>query len=50
MTTLEPRTKYEMIVKKAYQAFFSPSQYEVKPKDRETLEWGNSYRCPVRGG
>lgn len=50
MTTLEPRTKYEGIVKKAYQAFFSPSQYEVKPKDRETLEWGNNYRLPFEGG
>ncbi len=46
MTTLEAKTKYEGIVKKAYQAFFSPSQYEVKPKDREVIEWGNNYRVP----
>ena len=46
MTTLEAKTKYQGIPKKAYQAFFSPSQYEVKPKDREIIESGNSYRVP----
>ena len=46
MTTLDPRTKYQGIVKKAYQAFFSPSKYEVKPKDREIIASGNSYRVP----
>ena len=50
MTTLEPGTKYQGIVKKAYQAFFSPSQYEVKPKDREVIEWGNNYRLPYEAG
>ncbi len=30
MTTLESTTKSQAIVKKVYQAFFSPSQYEVK--------------------
>jgi len=46
MTTIEPKTKYEAIVKKVYQAFFSPKQYEVKSKDREIIEWGNNYRVP----
>ena len=46
MTTLESQTKYQGIVKKAYQAFFSPAQYEIKPKDREIIESGNSYRVP----
>jgi len=50
MTTLESKTKYEGIVKKAYQAFFSPSRYEVKPKDREVIEWGNNYRVPYGTG
>jgi len=50
MTALEPKTKYQGIVKKAYQAFFSPSQYEVKPKDREIIEWGNNYRVPYEAG
>lgn len=46
MTTLEPQTKYQGIVKKAYQAFFSPSRYEVRPRDVEILESGTSYRIP----
>jgi len=46
MTTLEMKTKYQGFVKKAYQAFFSPSQYEAKPKDLEIIEWGNNYRIP----
>lgn len=49
MTTLDP-TKYQAIVKKIYQAFFSPSRYEVKPTDREILEWGNNDRIPYEGG
>ena len=44
MTVMEPKTKYQGIVKKAYQAFFSPSQYEVKSADREIIESGSSYR------
>lgn len=43
-------TKYQVIVKKAYQAFFSPSQYEVKSVDREILAKGNNYRLPYNGG
>ena len=51
MTTLEPTaTKYQGIVKKAYQAFFSPSQYEVKSADREVIARGNNYRLPFEGG
>jgi len=50
MTTLESNTKMQVIVKKAYQAFFSPTQYEVKPKDREIIESGNNYRLPHREG
>jgi len=51
MTTLEPATtKYQGVVKKVYQAFFSPSQYEVKPADREVIERGNNYRLPFVGG
>ncbi|HUG34312.1 MAG TPA: alpha/beta hydrolase [Anaerolineales bacterium] len=44
------RTKYQGVVKKAYQAFFSPSQYEIKPKDREIIERGNNYRLPYANG
>jgi pimeloyl-ACP methyl ester carboxylesterase len=40
----------QAILKKTYQAFFCPSQYEVKPQDREVIEWGNNYRVPYGGG
>lgn len=51
MTTLESTaTKYQGIVKKAYQAFFSPSQYEVKSADREIIARGNNYRISFEGG
>ena len=51
MTTLETTTlKHQAIVEKAYQAFFSPSQYEVKPRDRKIIEQGNNYRLPFDGG
>jgi len=51
MTTLETTAhKHQAIVKKAYQAFFSPSKYESKPKDRKMLEQGKDYRLPFNGG
>jgi pimeloyl-ACP methyl ester carboxylesterase len=51
MTTLESATTSRQgIVKKVYQAFFSPARYEVKSSDREVLEWGNNYRLPYDGG
>ena len=43
-------TKYQGMVKKAYQAFFSPARYEIKSADREIVEWGNNYRIPFEGG
>ncbi|MGB7875211.1 MAG: alpha/beta hydrolase [Anaerolineales bacterium] len=51
MTTLETTSlKNQAILKKAYQAFFSPSQYEVKPRELESIEQGNNYRLPFEGG
>ncbi|MBC7879184.1 MAG: alpha/beta hydrolase [Anaerolineales bacterium] len=51
MTTVDTSTtKQQQIIKKVYQAFFSPSQYEVKAADREVLDWGNNYRLPFDGG
>ena len=50
MTIVQPLTQMQMIVKKAYRAFFSPSKYEVKTTDREILERGNTYRVPFTGG
>ncbi len=51
MSILEPTTtKHQGIVKKVYQAFFSPSQYEVKSIEREIIERGHNYRIPFDGG
>jgi len=51
MTTLETTTlKHQAIVEKAYQAFFSPSQYEAKPRDLKVVAQGNNYRLPFDGG
>ncbi len=51
MVTLESTsTKYPGIVRKAYQAFFSPQQYEVKSVDCEIVERGNNYRIPFDDG
>jgi len=50
MTTFPSTLESQAVVKKVYQAFFSPSRYEVKPMERETVEWGNNYRIPFEGG
>jgi len=51
MATLEStNTKQQAIVKKVYQAFFSPSQYDVKSTDQAILERGNNYRMLFDGG
>ena len=51
MNTLEPTlSKQQAIVKKAYQAFFSPSKYELKTGDDAILARGNNYRVPFVGG
>jgi len=51
MNTLEPTlSKQQAIVKKAYQAFFSPSKYELKLGDEEILASGNNYRISFEGG
>ncbi len=50
MTMLAATTKSQGIVKKVYQAFFSPSQYEVKSIDREIIARGNNDRVPFEGG
>ena len=51
MNTLEPTTiKHQAIVKKAYQAFFSPSQYEVKSADQAILDRGTADRVSFEGG
>jgi pimeloyl-ACP methyl ester carboxylesterase len=50
MSTLTSTSESQGIVKKVYRAFFSPSKYEVKPSEREVVEWGNNYRLPFDGG
>ena len=51
MITMETvATRYPAFVNKAYQAFFSPLQYEEKPVDREVIKRGNNYQLPVDGG
>jgi pimeloyl-ACP methyl ester carboxylesterase len=51
MNTLDPTiNKQQAIVKKAYQAFFSPSKYELKTGDEEILAIGNNYRLPFEDG
>jgi len=50
MSTVTSTNESQAIVKKVYRAFFSPSRYEVKPTDREIIEWGNNYRIPFDGG
>lgn len=51
MTTLDSATsKMQAIVRKTYQAFFSPSRYEEKSSDRTVIERGNNYRIPFDGG
>ena len=49
-TAVSKATNQPGIVKKVYQAFFSPPRYEVKAADREILEWGNNYRIPFEDG
>ena len=51
MATLDSTsTKQSGIVKKVYQAFFSPSQYEVKSTEQAILDQGNNYRMLFDGG
>lgn len=50
MATLGTVTsKQQGILKKMYQAFFSPSKYEVKSTDEAVLARGNTYRLPYAG-
>jgi pimeloyl-ACP methyl ester carboxylesterase len=51
MSAVEPPTiKHRALVEKAYQAFFTPSQYELKSGDQAVLERGTNYRVPFAGG
>ena len=38
------------VLKRIYRTFFSPSRYEVKPAEKEIIDWGNNYRIQYDGG
>src|SRR5258708_21044058 len=40
----------QAVVKKVYQAFFSPAKYEMKSSDQAVLERGSNERIPFAGG
>lgn len=51
MTTLmSADAKQQALVNRVYQAFFSPSKYEVKSSDKEVLERGEHGRVSFKGG
>ena len=51
MPNLIPSTlKQRLIVKKAYQAFFSPGKREEAAAEREIIQRGKTYRLPYSGG
>src|SRR5512143_736768 len=50
MSTLTSTSETQAILRKIYSSFFSPSRYEMKPAEREIIEWGNNYRIPFEGG
>ena len=50
MSTLTSSSESQAIVKKVYQAFFSPGKYEVKSSDQAVLERGTSFRIPFECG
>jgi pimeloyl-ACP methyl ester carboxylesterase len=43
-------TKQQVIVRKTYQAFFSPARYEEKSPEREVIDQGTTYHLPFEGG
>src|SRR5512146_3178791 len=50
MSTLTSTSETQAILRKIYSSFFSPSRYEMKPAEREIIEWGNNSRIPFEGG
>lgn len=50
MSTLISSGESQVIVKRAYRAFFSPGKYEVKSADQVIIERGDNYRIPFEGG
>jgi pimeloyl-ACP methyl ester carboxylesterase len=50
MSSFASTSGSQAILKKIYRAFFSPDRYEMKPAEREIIDWGNNYRIPFEGG
>lgn len=50
MSALSSISESQAVVKRVYRAFFGPSKYEVKPTEREVIEWGNNYRLQSESG
>ncbi len=50
MNVLDPQRETQIILKKVYRAFFSPSKYEVKSADEAVLARGKNYRIPFADG
>src|SRR5215211_6094882 len=50
MSTAITTDQSRAVLKRIYRAFFSPSRYEVKPAEREIIDWGNNYRNQYDGG
>ncbi len=50
MTTSTSPIESQVIVKKAYRAFFGPGKYEVKSADEDILARGNNSRISFEGG
>ena len=50
MPTVTSTDSSQAVLKRVYRTFFSPSRYEVKPAEREIIEWGNNYHLPFEGG
>lgn len=50
MSTVVSTDPSQAIVKKVYQAFFSPSRYEVKSTEQAVIERGDTIRIPFEDG
>jgi pimeloyl-ACP methyl ester carboxylesterase len=50
MSTAISTDQSQVVLKRVYRTFFTPSRYEVKPAEQEILDWGNNYRIKYDGG
>lgn len=44
MTSIISTDPSQVVLKRVYRTFFSPSRYEVKPTEQEIVDWGDNYR------